>query len=490
MRAAVQMVALSALVAATAGCSTNAKEASQQMTVVPVKTVNAQQGMIGTGKVYTGSVMPLQTVKVVPKTAGKIEQMAVDVGTPVKQGQLLFKLEDKDLRNTLEKANAAVAAAQAGVGAAQAAQESGVVQATSGVVQSKNGMIQAKNGMVQAQGAITQAQSGLEQAQNAVTDAENGLKKAKQSLTDATTQLNRTKQLYESGATSKAQLEQAQTALVTAQTGYNSAEIARKGAVERLSAAKKNVSVAQKSYANANATYENSTSGYSNAQKQVGVASGTAGIQASEQGVRQAQVAAQIATDALRDAAVTSPIDGIVAVKNNEVGELVSPQAPNPVLVVTNLNTVNVLFYASSADLANLHLGMKMNVKVDAMKVSAIGTVKSVSPVDEKGKGYPVQVSVPNPGLKLRAGLVTELTAIAEGSKPGIVVPSSALVKEQNKAYVYVVNGDRAKRKEVQIGEEKSGNTLITGGLNANDAVITDNVVLLSDNAKIQVQQE
>lgn len=470
MRAAVQMLALSTLV--VAGCSTNAQEVSQQATV-SVKTMVVEQGVIGTGKVYTGTITPLQKVDIAPKVSGKIESLMVDVGTPVKKGQVLFKLEDKDLRHTVEKADAAVAAAEASIETARTAQQSGVVQANSGVVQSKSGM-------VQAQGAITQAQSALEQAQNSVVDADNVLKKAKQGLTDATSQFNRMKMLYESGAASKAQLEQAETAYVSAQTGYNSAEVARKGAAERLSAAKKSLATAQ-------TAYENTKAGYSNAQRQVGVASSTAGVRASEQAAQQARVTANIARDALNDATVVSPIDGIVAVKNGEIGQMTSPQSP--VLVVTNLSTVNVLFYVSGQDVGDLQPGTKMMVKVNSLKLTAEGTVKSVSPMDEKGKGYPVQVSIPNPGLKLKAGLVAELTPVVAGAKQGLVVPASAVLKEQNKAYVFVANGDRAKRKEVQIGEEKSGTTLVTGGLGAGETVIVNNVAVLSDNAKINVQK-
>ncbi|MED0678587.1 efflux RND transporter periplasmic adaptor subunit [Aneurinibacillus thermoaerophilus] len=471
---------------ALAGCTTSAKEAVSPETVVPVKVAQAQEGVLGTGEIFTGTVLPEQQVNIVPKIAGKIAEMPVELGMRVKKGQVLFKLEDKELRNAVRKAEAAVSAAEAGIQTAEMAQKSGVVQATGGAVQSKNGMLQAKNGMIQAQGAVTQAKSALEQTANAVKDADASFIKAEQALHDAKANRDRIAQLFEQGAVSKAQLEQAETSLVNAEAAHRSAEIARANAREKLGAAQKALATAQKAYDNATASYQNAISGYENAQKQVDVAQSEAGIEASRQALKQAQVAAASARDMLDDATVVSPIDGIIGAKKAEIGEMVSPQAP--VLVVANLSEVRILTYFPADQINRIQPGSQVQVKAKAFNFQTIGTVKNISPLDEKGKGYPVEITVPNPDLKLKAGMLADVRLIAPGSQKGIVIPSSAIVKENGKTYVYVAEGDKAKRVEVKEGTEKGAEALITSGLRKNDTVIVNNVALLADQTKIEIQ--
>ena len=51
-----------------------------------------------------GEIGPAEQVSVKPEINGKIDELPVDIGDTVKKGQLLFKLDDKELQN--EKASA------------------------------------------------------------------------------------------------------------------------------------------------------------------------------------------------------------------------------------------------------------------------------------------------------------------------------------------------------------------------------------------------
>jgi membrane fusion protein (multidrug efflux system) len=70
-----------------------------------------------------GVVVPCHDVTLSPEFAGKIAAINVGVGDRVRQGQLLFSLDDAELRQRLEIARAALRSAQAEVVRAQAAFE-------------------------------------------------------------------------------------------------------------------------------------------------------------------------------------------------------------------------------------------------------------------------------------------------------------------------------------------------------------------------------
>lgn len=468
-----------------AGCS-NAEDAGQEM-VVPVKVNQAQQGVIGQGKIYTGTVTPSETVNIVPKMGGKVVELPVDIGSEVTKGQVLFKLEDKDLRNNVAKAKAAAAAAAAGVNSAQASHESTMVQANSGVVSSKSGVIQSQSAINQAQAGINQANTAVEQATNGISTAANTVKQTQQALTDARTNLTRIQSLFDQSAVTQAQLEQAKSAVVNAESAYSNAQNAQANAHDQLAAAKKAQVTAQNGYATATSGYKNANSGYSNAQSQLKVSQNTAVIESSQQSLKQAELNVNIAQDALDDSVVTSPINGIVGTKNAEVGEMVSAQAP--ALVVANLSTVNTLIYVPAEQINDVKAGDKVQVRVSASNLVTTGTVKTVSPLDASGKGYPVKITVSNPDMKLKSGMLADISFVSADAKEGIVIPTASIQKEQGKLYVYVAQGDHAKRKEVQTVASTGSQTLVTGGLAKGDKVIVNNLALLADNAPITISQ-
>ncbi|MEB4781693.1 efflux RND transporter periplasmic adaptor subunit [Paenibacillus jamilae] len=467
--------------AVLAGCSSNSG-AAQDM-VVPVKISQAQQGIIGQGNIYTGTVTPSETVNIVPKVGGKVVELPVDIGSEVKKGQVLFKLDDKDMRNNVAKARAAAA----GVSTAQASHESTMVQATSGLVQSKSGVIQSQSAINQAQGAINQATTAVEQATHGVSSAANTVKQTQQALADAQKNVTRTQSLFDAGASTQAQLEQAKTAVVNAEAAYNNAQNAQANAKDQLIAAQKALTTARNSYDTAKNSYSNANSGYSNAQNQLKVSQNTAGIESSQQSLKQAQLNVNIAQDALDDTVVTSPINGIVGTKNAEVGEMVSAQSP--ALVIANLSTVNTLIYVPAEQINNVKAGDKVQVRVAASNIVTTGTVKNVSPLDASGKGYPVKISVANPDMKLKSGMLADISFVAANAQEGIVVPTAAVQKDQGKEYVYVVSGDHAKRKEVKTVQTTGSQTLITSGLSKEENVIVNNLALLSDNSPITITQ-
>ncbi|MFD1884873.1 efflux RND transporter periplasmic adaptor subunit [Paenibacillus wenxiniae] len=482
-----------------AGCS-NGNEAASTMNVT-VKVASAQQGRIGQGEVYTGTVNPSETVNIVPKMMGKIAAVSVDVGTPVKPGQVLFKLEDDDLRNNLKIAQSNVDAAAAGVQTAQASRESGIVSANSGVVGSKSGVISAKSAITQAQNGINQAQSAvnqtntaLKQAQIGVSTANNVIKQTAEALKTAQSTLTRTQSLLSNGLATQAALEQAQAAVSSAQTAYNNAINAKANAEDQLQAAQnavatanKGLATARESYSNATSGYANANDGYSNAQRQLAVSQSTAGIEASQQKLKQAQLNVDIARDQLDNAVVKSPSNGIVVTKNIEVGEMTPSGAAS--LVISDIDTVHIIIYVPAGEIDHVQKGDSVQINVSASNVLATGQVTRIDPQSTNGNGYPVEIAVSNKDGKLKPGMLANVSFISHEAREGLIIPTKAVVQDGKHAYVYIAVKGKAIRKQVTIGTTSGAQTLITGGLKAGDQVIENNQALLDSNTTITLSQ-
>ena len=436
--------AISLLLVATpglTGCSSNVIEVSSQELSVNVKTATAYEGFLNNGPIFTGTVQANEEVTVVPKLSGRIASIPVEVGMTVKKGDLLFSLEDQDLKNQSLQSEAALGVAKSGIEAAKSSY--------------KNGVIAAENGLNQAASTVSQLKNSLEE----INASE---KKIAKNLADAQANLNRTKELFAAGAVSKSQLEQAETAFVTAESAMKSVEVSRKTTQDKLATAQ----VA-----------------YNNAKTQLQIAKENPQVTVSEEQLKQAEAAAQIVNHNLGEASIVSPIAGTISSVNSAVGEIVGPQTAT--VVVSDISNVRALVYVPAEKINTISVGDAVQVKIAAADTSSIGKVSNVSPVSVNGKGYPVEITVRNSELKLKPGMVSEVMFIDDEQSKGTIIPAKALVEKDGKIFVYVVEDGHAKLTEVEVGQTTDSQVSVKSGLNANDKVVTTKVEVLEDGMNI-----
>ncbi len=118
----------------------------------------------------------------------------------------------------------------------------------------------------------------------------------------------------------------------------------------------------------------------------------------------------------LRDAAVISPIDGILVKKFVERGETVAMLSN--LVKVSDLSKIELMLYVSETELAKVRLGAKVDVRIDSFKDKTFAgkvvyispesefTPKNIQTKDERTKlVFGVKVEIPNPAMELKAGL-------------------------------------------------------------------------------------
>jgi RND family efflux transporter MFP subunit len=80
-----------------------------------VDAVRASEGYLEDKVNLVGSLRPIAEVEVMSKIAGRIEQVLVDVGDPVRRGQLLAVVEDREIEQQIHEAEAALAVSRASI---------------------------------------------------------------------------------------------------------------------------------------------------------------------------------------------------------------------------------------------------------------------------------------------------------------------------------------------------------------------------------------
>jgi membrane fusion protein (multidrug efflux system) len=289
---------------------------------------------------------------IAPKVKGQVSAIYVDDNSNVHTGDVLVRLDDRDLRAAVDQARATYAQA----GASESAAAIGVPQQAQ--------LTSAQ--IAQANAGIGQGQSGVTTAQAAVAAAEAQLKAAEANLVNASKAETRAKELVAQGAIAQAEADSAQAA-------YQSAVSARDSAAQGVTQAQAGLQRAQ-AQLDANAAELQ--------QAQAGV--DTTKIKAAQAHTSAAQVeAARAALDVaelqLSYATIKAPVDGVISKRSVNVGDFVS--AGQALMAVVDTKNIWVTANLKETQMTNVRLGQPVSIKVDSYPHEHFrGTVESIAP--------------------------------------------------------------------------------------------------------------
>lgn len=294
---------------------------------------------------------------------------------------------------------------------------------------------------------LQQAEAGLagQQAQLASLKrgaAEEDLLLLKASYDNAQLGYNRIKSLFEAGATTQQQLEEVQLRLLEAQTRYQKAV---KGATAEE-------------------------------------------LAAMEAAVAASQASVELMRTQLNNTVIKAPISGVIAASNAQLGELVTQGAM--VATIVNIDTVEVDVNVSERIINQIKPGDEVQVTIGAVSNEALtGEILTVSPAaNPQTRQFGVKISLDNREGLLRPGMFAQIHLVTNQAADAIKIPKEAVVAADGNRYVFVVNGDRAEKKSVQLGLENHQLIQITSGLNYEDQVVIKGQHRLEDGQLVLVE--
>jgi RND family efflux transporter MFP subunit len=157
----------------------------------------------------------------------------------------------------------------------------------------------------------------------------------------------------------------------------------------------------------------------------------TASVAAANQRTTAAAAQLQEARIALGDTELRAPFDAILLERHVDVGTLVSPAVA--AFTIADLKLVKARFSVPDAALGMFGAGMPLAFTVDAFANQSFqGRVLSVAPAaDPKARSFEITVSIENPRLKLRAGMIASTLVAGEAANSRQVrIPIDALVHD------------------------------------------------------------
>ena len=210
-----------------------------------------------------------------------------------------------------------------------------------------------------------------------------------------------------------------------------------------------------------------------------------------ETGARHSAAAAELSRKRLADTRLGSPISGIIARRAIEVGTTVAPG--QPVFTIVDLDPVRVRVGVPEADVGRITEGAAATVRVPALDAAFAGRVSLIGVVaDPATRSYTVEISVPNPARRLRAGMVAEATIANGETRSAIVVPATAVVHDggvngTTNVYVLDPDGIRVHARRVTTGAAHGDSLEITSGIASDERIVVAGQRRLRDGARVQL---
>ncbi|WP_409341084.1 efflux RND transporter periplasmic adaptor subunit [Paenibacillus sp. MBLB4367] len=176
-------------------------------------------------------------------------------------------------------------------------------------------------------------------------------------------------------------------------------------------------------------------------------------------------------------ASLLSPVDGIfLFADKKEPPKLEEKTAVGKIVDLTKLQLTTTV---SEYEVYQIKAGMDVEVRADALPdMKLAGKVERISKFAKSGTDtggaaaqFEVVVSL-EPNEKLIAGLSLTGKITADKKQGALVIPTIAVQRDKEQAFVYMLGAQGSERKPVTIGMETSDKTEVTSGLNEGDTVV------------------
>lgn len=271
----------------------------------------------------------------------------------------------------------------------------------------------------------------------------------------------------------KIRLLQAEAGLSTAKAGLKQAETNLdlvKIEFERAERLKESNSIAQ-------SAFDKASTGYKMACAQ---------IELANTHVAQANVGLIAAKQQLTDTNITSPISGIITSKSANEGEEV--RSGDPILTVMDVSTVKVELAVSENLITNIKRESKAEVCLDAYPNKRFtGIIHDIFPtVNPQSRTFSCFFHIDNPQYLIKPGMFCRVTLDLKRHEGVMCVPQGAVFNRGLDNYLYIVEKNHAKLKQVKLGIQDLEKMEITEGLNVTDEVVIRGVGNLQDGVLVQ----
>lgn len=393
------------------------------------------------GVAANGYIVAARRAALSADTPGRVVEMNVEEGTAVRKGDVVARLFAEEYRAAVRRAEAELEIAKAA---------------------------EARLGA-----ELAAARARLETLRNNVDAAAARVEEARARALRAKTDHDRAAALVASGAGTQQETDDARTELDRAVAARNAEEALLVASRGRVAEGEAEIRVVEARLAEAGATTASRAAARDEAEAILGKTE------------------------------VRAPFDGIVVLKDAEVGEVVSPNAQGgnsrgAVVTMVDFASLEAQVEMPERSLGGIAKGRRARVFLDAYPEHAYdGVVDRIWPTANRQKGtVELRVRLGSPDDKLRPEMGVRVVFLDEGApaaaapeEPVVLVPESALVRGEGGTGVFLLERDVARWRAVEAGDRRGSRVVIRVGLRGGERLVDAPPADLKDGARVRVAE-
>jgi membrane fusion protein, multidrug efflux system len=179
---------------------------------------------------------------------------------------------------------------------------------------------------------------------------------------------------------------------------------------------------------------------------------------------------------------ITAPFTGRVGLRQVDPGNIVHAADTNPMLILTQLQPIAVIFPLPEDNLPSIAKAMKTaTLEVDAYSRDdqnklGVGKLLTIdNEIDPTTATAKLKAVFDNKDNQLWPNQFVNAHLLLETRKNSTVLPTAAVLRGPQGTYVYAVNSDKTvDDRPVTVSLTQGNTTVVTSGLNPGDIVVTD----------------
>lgn len=368
----------------------------------------------------SGTVEPVRTVNLSPKTSGIVEELYVEQGDRVAQGQVIARMDS-------EQINAQI------------------VQAEAGVAEARAQLDEAQRGPTRTD--IAQTEAGLSQTEAQIQDAQSRLSLAEEEAA-------RSQSLFDRGAISRSDLDRALNESRSAQASVNQALARRDEAEQRVLDAR------------------NGSESETIAQAEARLSRNQGQLQAAQAQLADTQIRAPFAGIITQRFAS----EGAFVTPTATASDVTSATSTAIVALASGLEVVAEV---PEADVSKIKVGQPVEIQADAYPDETFeGRVELVAPEAIERQNvtvFQVRVELLTGTDRLRSNMNTTVAFIGDQLADALVIPAVSVITQSGETGVLVPDeSGQAQFKPVVKGSQVGDRIQVIDGLKAGDRVFID----------------
>jgi multidrug efflux system membrane fusion protein len=211
------------------------------------------------------------------------------------------------------------------------------------------------------------------------------------------------------------------------------------------------------------------------------------------------------ADEALIDAAnvqlsytrLTSPIDGIVGIRQIDIGNIIHPTDPNGLVVVTQIEPISLIFTLPETVLPQIQQQQKnSHMPLTVIAYNQDNTIKLDdgtlglvnNEIVQTTGSIQLKANFPNKEHRLWPGELVNARLLVNTRRNGLTVPASVVQQGPNGADAYVINSDSSVAiRPIKVAQISEGQALVDSGLEANEQVVVDGQYKLQPGVRVTI---